>query len=243
MLLVRGEVLDLRKIALILWAIFARADSVADPLNYRYLHPVLAVFLVSRRMHEEAYRVFYSQPMRLYPVHGRFFHDKQALIERLPPRYRAAVNTVELRLGPGWSKPPRCQHVKPSLGLTDCTNLRTLKVFVECDPSDNVFAGFRGKGATEDTYKWFCLDLLHGILAQLPSLETVEIDAFPGVKKDAPLVLALKRKVEEGRKRLTWGPLRGWEKGADEPGLIGLEKAMAGMGLADVAPNVIAVQA
>lgn len=222
---------------------FRDTDAAPDPLNYRYLHPLLALFLVSRRMHEEAYRVFYSQPLRLFPLHGRFFHDKQALLARLPPRYRAAINTVELRLGPGWTKPPRCQHVKPSLGLGDCTNLRTLKIFVEIDTSDNVFMGFRGKGATEDTYKWFCLDLLRGILEQVPSLETVEIDAFPGVKKDAPLVLALKRKVEDAGKRLAWGPLREWEKGPDEPGLIGLEKAMAGMGLGDAAPNVVAVQA
>lgn len=194
-------------------------------------------------MHEEAYRVFYSQPMRLYPVHGRFFHDKKPLLERLPPRYRAAVNTLELRLGPGWHKPPRSMHTKPCLGLADCTSLRTLKVHVEIDPSDNVFAGFRGKGATEDTYKWFCLDLLAGILEQAPSLETVEIDANPGIKKDAPLVMALKRKTEESRKRLTWGPLRGWEKSSDEPGLIGLEHAMAAMGLGDIVPSVVAVQA
>lgn len=214
-----------------------------DPLNYRHIHPLLALFLVNRQMHEEAYRIFYSQPLRLFPVHGRFFHDKKALLERLPPRYREAVNTVEIRLGPGWSKPPRCQHVRPCLGLANCKNLRTLKMFIECDPSDNVFAGFRGKGATEDTYRWFCLDLLRGIIEQVPSLETVEIDAFPGVKKDAPLVLTIKRAAEDSGKRLTWGPLRGWEKGADEPGLIGLEKAMAGMGLGDVAPKVVAVQA
>ena len=41
---------------------------------------------------------------------------------------------------------------------------------------------------------------------------------------------------------LAWGPLR-WEKGANEPVMVGLEKAMAGMGLSDVASRVIAVQA
>lgn len=219
------------------------ADVSIDTLNYRYLHPLLALFLVNKRMHEEAYRVFYSQPLRLYPYHGRFFHDKQGLVQRLSPRYRAAVNTVELRLGPGWSKPPRSQHVKPSLGLADCTSLRTLKLFIECDPSDGVFAGFRGKGANEDTYKWFCLDLLRGILEQVPSLEKVEIDAFPGVKKNAPLILTLKRQIEESGKRLAWGPLREWEKGADEPGLIGLEEAMAGMALGEVSTPQVAVHA
>ena len=42
-----------------------------------------------------------------------------------------------------------------------------------------------------------------GILAQVPSLETVEIDAYPGVKKDAPLVMALRRRIEEYEKAST----------------------------------------
>lgn len=190
-------------------------------------------------MHDEAYPVFYSQPIRLFPTHGRFFHTKYPLLARLPAHYRSVVTTLELRLGPGWSNPPRCQNTNPSLGLGDCTSLRTLKIFVECDPSDSIFTGFRGKNATEETYKWFCIDLLRGILDQAPSLVTVEIDAYPAVKKEAPLVMALRRKIEEKGKRLVWGPLRGWEKEGDEPGLIGLEKALAGMGISD-APTTTA---
>jgi hypothetical protein len=195
-------------------------------------------------MHLEAYPIFYSQPIRLFPTHGRFFHNKDALLTRLPSHYRAAITTLELRLGPGWSSPPPCQNTSPKLGLADCTSLRSLKIFVECDPSDTFFAGFRGKGATEDTYKFFCINLLGGILAQVPTLEAVEIDAYPAVKKEAPLVMALRRKVEEGGKKVVWGPLRGWEKEGDEPGLIGLEKALAGMGISE-APigRVVSVQA
>ena len=125
-------------------------------------------------------------------------------------------------------------------------SLRKLKIFVECDPSDDVFTGFRGKNATEETYKFFCVNLLLGIIAQVPSLEAVEIDAYPGVKKEAPLVLALRRTVEEHRKKLLWGPLRGWEKEGDEPGLIGLEKALAGMGISDTftsSPRAVEVRA
>ena len=194
-------------------------------------------------MYDEAYPVLYSQPMRLITTHGRFFHTKLPLLARLPSHYRSVVNTVELRLGPGWSQPPLCQHTGPSLGLADCTSLRTLKIFVECDPSDTIFAGFRGKNATEDTYKHFSVSLLVGILDQVPSLETIEVDAYPGVKKDAPLVMALRRKIEEYGKRLKWGPLRGWEKEGDEPGLIGLEKALAGMGISDISTRVVEVQA
>ncbi|RMX84568.1 hypothetical protein D0869_04466 [Hortaea werneckii] len=205
-----------------------------EPSNYRRILPRLALFLVSRRMHEEAYRVFYAQPLRLFPVHGRFFYTKKPLLQRLPPPYRAAVNTIELRLGPGWTKPPRCQDTwREELGLQDCTNLRRVKIMVEIDTSDSIFLGFRGQNANEDTYKFFCLELLRGLLVRVPSLETVEIDAYPGVKKDSPLVMALRRLVQSERSsiRLTWGPLRGWEKDGDEAGEIGLERAMAGLGL------------
>lgn len=208
-----------------------------DPMNGRLVRPRLSLFLVCRRMHDEAYRVFYAQPVRLFPSpnHGRFFHTKRPLLARLPPHYRHVITTVELRLGPGWSAPPPCQQTmdNPALGLADCTHLRTLKIFVELDPSDSIFSGFRGKNATEETYKYFCLGLLQGILESVPSLETVEIDAYSGVKRDAPLVLALERMVRQdgrGRLALVWGPLRGWEKAADQPGEIGPDRAMVGLG-------------
>jgi hypothetical protein len=193
-------------------------------------------------MYEEAYRVFFSQPMRLYPYHARFFNTKKPLLARLPPKYREVVHTFELCLGPGWSKPPRAQNTNETLGLRDCINARTLKIFVELDPSEQIFQGFRGANATEDTYKWFCVDLLRGIFQQMPSLEVVEIDAFPGVRKDAPLVMALRRITTEAGKMVTWGPLRGWgdmDGVVDVPGLV---DALAGMGLGD-APRVVEVQA
>lgn len=189
-------------------------------------------------MHEEAYRVFYGQPLRLFPLHGRFFNTKKPLIARLPTHYRNVINSVELRLGPGFSAPPRCQKTldNPALGLEDCTNLRTLKIFVQCDPSDSFFSGFRGKNATEETYKFFCLDLIRGIFASVPSLETVEIDAYSGVKRDAPLIMALERKIKQergGKLALVWGPSRGWDREGDGVQKIGLEKEMAGMRLGD----------
>ncbi|KXL43098.1 hypothetical protein M433DRAFT_156219 [Acidomyces richmondensis BFW] len=207
-------------------------------MNCRLIRPRLSLFLVSHRMHEEAYPVFYAQPVRLFPSpnHGRFFHTKRPLLARLPPHYRRVINTIELRLGPGWSAPPQCQQTieNPALGLADCTHLRMLKIFVELDPSDSIFTGFRGKNATEETYKYFCLDLLQGILESVPSLETVEIDAYSGVKRDAPLVLALERMVrQDGRGRLTlvWGPLRGWENAAGQSSEMGQDRALAGLAM------------
>jgi hypothetical protein len=176
-------------------------------------------------MHDEAYRVFYSQPMRLYPHHDRFFYTKQPLLARIPPKYRNMINTMELRLGKGWSKIPRCQNTDPSLGLRDCTGLKVLKIFVQCDPSDTHFNG--------------CIDLLRGILQQVPRLRIVEIDAYPGIKQSAPLISALSEVVQEAGKKLVWGPLRGWE---DEAGLNELQREMAGMGLTN-GPRVVEVQA
>lgn len=201
-----------------------------DPGNYRNIAPRLSCFLVSHRMYEEAYHVFFgsqNQPVRLFPVHGRFFHTKKPLLARLGARQRSAVAVIELRLGPGWSAPPRCWHVGESLGLADCTTLSTLKIFVECDPSDDYFHGFRGEGKTKESYQIFCVDLLRGILQQVPSLHTIELDAPPGVDRNAPLVLALKREIAEGGKKLVMGPLRGWLDEKDGGGLIGLESAMA----------------
>lgn len=208
-------------------------------VNWFLIRPRLNLLKVSHRMHDEAYRVFYSQPMRLFPHHDRFFYTKKPLLERIPPKYRNVINTMELRLGKGWSKIPRCQNTQPNLGLQDCVGLRVLKIFVQCDPSDTFFNGFRGKNADEDTYKYFCVDLLRGILEQVPRLKVVEIDAFPGIKQSAPLISALKEMVEYAGKTLVWGPLRGWEKEAE---MSALQQAMTGMGLAD-APRVVQVQA
>lgn len=205
-----------------------------DPSNYRNIRPRLTCFLVSRRMHHEAYHVFYGsphQPFSLYPIHSRFWHTKKPLLARIGSQYRGAIHTIDLRLGPGWSKPPRCWHTGPILGLEDCTSLRKLKIFIECDPSSEIFNGFRGEGNTKETYKNFCVGILEGIFAQVPSLETVEIDAWKAVERDAPLVRGLMVASNEAGKRIVWGPDRGWRDEIDIIGLTGLEGAMAAMGI------------
>ena len=219
--------------------------AYTDQNNYRTIRPRLTILLATRRTHHEAHSIFYSQPIRLFPHHnhGKFFYTKKPLLTRLPPHYRAMCRTLELRLGSGWSKPPACQNTGPVLGLQDCIRVRTLRIFVECDPSDGFFNGFRGKDSTEETYSVFCLSLLKGIMEQVPSLQTVEIDAF--VKKDAPLLALLRERVEQSGLALVWGPLlKAWEKQGDEPALVGLEQAMAGLGLdgANI-PRVVEAQA
>jgi len=205
-----------------------------DPTNYRVIRPRLSLLQVSHRMHDEACPVFYGshfQAIRVYPIHGRFFHTKKPLLARLGQRYRAMISTVELRLGPGWSAPPKCWNTNDTLGLKECTSLRTLKIFIECDPSDDIFHGFRGRGNSKDSYKIFCIGLLQGIIDQVPSLKTIELDAYPSVGKSAPMVLAIVAKATETSKTIVWGPLRGWEDDEDYGGHIGLEKQLAALEL------------
>lgn len=208
-----------------------------DTLNYRIIRPRLSCFLVCRRMHHEAYHVFYGstqQPLRLFPTSptaGRLLYTNKPLLYRVGPRYRSAIRAIELRLGPGWSKPPRCWHTGEQHGLVDCISLRIIKIFVEIDPSGDFFDGFRGHGNTKDTYKVFCANILRGIFEQVPSIEIVEFDAFPAVSQDTSLVRTLMAEASEAGKRITWGPLRGWREESDIGGLIGLENAMAAMGI------------
>ncbi|KAF2138320.1 uncharacterized protein K452DRAFT_205671, partial [Aplosporella prunicola CBS 121167] len=189
-----------------------------DPANHRLLSPRLSLFLTSHRTHAEASRVFYAtNTFRLLPLHGRFFHSPRPLLARLPPRYRHALATLELRLGPGWTGLPKSWAVSPAseergrhrLGLAELESMRTLCVFVECDPaSDDTFAGFRRKG-DDGYFSRSCADLLSCVLLLAPAVERVRFDAFPGIGRDSPLLRELVG-VHKKKVRVEWGPERGW---------------------------------
>lgn len=67
-------------------------------------------------------------------------------------------------------------------------SVRLLKVFVEVDPSHDIFRGFRvGKGF----YTQFSTDLLEQIIERLPALERVEFDGWPSVMREGPLMRKL----------------------------------------------------
>ena len=155
----------------------------------------LDIFLACRRLHEESYAVYYGgQTFRIFPTNHRFFgHRVRPLIARLPTRYRAIVKAVELRLGPGWSDPPRSWRVDGALGLEEMEAVRTVKVFVECDPSHEIFDGFR---IDRDFFTGFSGGLLEDVLRRLPSVVRVELDGWPSVKRQGPLV---KRLLEVAR--------------------------------------------
>ena len=181
-----------------------------DPLNHRSALYRLNVFLTSHQFHEEAYRVFYGgQTFRILPTHGRFFGNKiEPLLSRLSPRYRAALVSLELRLGPGWSKPPKSWRVNDRLGLEDATAVRMLKVFVEVDPSSDVFKGFR---LAKDFFTDFSGALLEGVIERLRSLEKIEFDAYPSVSRDGNLLQRLVHEAKAGNKRIKWSSRREWD--------------------------------
>ncbi|KAF2465281.1 uncharacterized protein BDR25DRAFT_85952 [Lindgomyces ingoldianus] len=193
-----------------------------DPANARAVAPSLRLFLVSHRTHEEAYRVFYGRnTFRTFPIHGRFFHTNAPLLARLSPRYRAVITRLELRLGPGWTQPPRGWITDGRHGLRDATKVRLLRIFVECDPaSDPIFEGFRvGSGF----YTEFSVNLLRGLLAQLPSISEVEFDAYPSVLKSSPLLEALVAEVKTNKKSYSVGtrPLLGQGRGVEPSECVG----------------------
>ena len=182
-----------------------------DPANGWRIAPRLELFQVSRKVYQEAYAIFYgSHTFRLFPTHGRFFGDRiQPLISRLPPQYRAAITSLELRLGPGWNKPPKSWTVNQRLGLKDAVSVRTLKIFAECDPSHDSFRGFR---MTEPSFTDFAGSILQELIRAIPSLEVIRLDGYSFVMKNGPLISKLQQIAEAEQKRIIWGSVAvaGW---------------------------------
>ncbi len=196
-----------------------------DPENHRSVAPFLRMFYVSHRMHDEASRVFYGRnTFRLFPIHGRYINAKYPLFARIPRKYRALITRLELRLGPGFTSPPKGWVVDSRLGLTAVTKAYKLRIFVEVDPaSSEIFEGFRGGEKT--FYTEYCVGLLRALLTRIPSLTEVEMDAYPSVSKESPLVKGLLDEANLNQKSITWGPERGWDK-IVEKDLVGILEKM-----------------
>lgn len=186
-----------------------------DVDNYKRIHKKMAIFRTCRAIYSEASRFFYStHTFRIFPTQpGRFFKTKRPLLARLNARQRGLLTSLELRVGPGWNKPPRGWVVNPALGLSDCVNVRRLTVFVECDPSDNVFNGFR---KADGFYESFCRGLLDDVLGEMPFLERVYFDAWSSVKKSGAMMRGLLEVAAARGRRICWGPERQWTDGDDD---------------------------
>ena len=187
---------------------------------------LLSCFLVSHRFRAEAAAIFYeSNTFRLLPTHPRAASRKaKPLIRMIEPRYRISLTSLELRLGPFWTAPPACWKIDNSLGLETAVRVRTLRIFVECDPSQPMYKGFR---KSESFYTNFTGKLLVEILKRLPSLKEVRIDGNPSVSSTGPLVYKLAREVEKAGKRIVWGPNMGLDsviEGLEKVGQAELRK-------------------
>ncbi|CAI7581583.1 unnamed protein product [Penicillium glandicola] len=180
----------------------AKKSKPLAPSSHR-----IALFLVSRQIHDEATHYFYStQTFRVFPVQDFL---RMPTIRGLPRRHRSSITTIELIVGSSWTAPPKSWVVNQGLGLQDMALLRTLK----CDPSHPVFEGFR---ISKDFYTDFCGKLLHDILKRLPGLGQVEFDAWPSVEKSGPLMTRLLTETRDAQKKILWGPDRGWTNTQDD---------------------------
>jgi hypothetical protein len=104
-----------------------------------------------------------------------------------------------------------------------------LKIFVECDPaSHDSFEGFR---VSDDFYTQYSVELVRGLLGQVPSFSQVEFDAYPSIHKSSPLLQALVKEAKAQNKRISWGPERGWEKVVEVNLTNVLESLSLGKGL------------
>jgi hypothetical protein len=111
--------------------------------------------------------------------------------------------------------------------------VQKLHVFVECDPSDGMFNGFR---AADGFYEGFCRELLEDVLAELPSVRMIEFDAWPSVQKSGDMMRGLMEVVSALRVPIRWGPLRGWTDEDDDEE----EHTVFSMGRWSVRPPVLA---
>jgi hypothetical protein len=186
-----------------------------DPTNSRTIAPHIRLFTVSQRMHDEASRVFYSRnTFRVFPIHGRYINKKHPLLACLPRKNRAHITRLELRLGPGFTSPPKHWVVDSRLGLAATTRVYKLRIFVEIDPSSH--PSFGGLLLGRDHYTEYCVGLVRALLAQIPSVSEIEFDAYPGVNKTSPLLVGLMDEATLNQKRITWGDERGWDKIVDD---------------------------
>ncbi|KAI9801431.1 MAG: hypothetical protein M1825_003411 [Sarcosagium campestre] len=173
-----------------------------DPNNHWRIAPGLNLLLTNRQIHDEAEAIFYREnAFRIFPTHGRFFHTRAPLLKRMGQRLRSQLTVLELRLGPGWSSPPKSWWAKPSLGLQDASQVRLLKVFIECDPSQAVFNTLRHQ---KSRFLDFAASLLAELLSALPRVGVVEFDKWPSAKRDGPLIAKLAAVVEKSNKILLW---------------------------------------
>ncbi|KAG8412630.1 hypothetical protein J3459_015848 [Metarhizium acridum] len=196
---------------------WSHAEKVLDldPGNHKRYHRALGLVRTCKQVRAEATHFFFSsRAIRLFPTFpGKYFKSRKPLLARLKPSQRRCITSLELRLGPGWNAPPRGWVVNDALGLKDCSNLRKLTVYVECDPSDGIYEGFR---RSDGFYEGFCRNLLGNVLSEIPSHVAIEFEGYPGVKKSGAMMRGLLEVAAQSKRKILWGPERGWTDGPEK---------------------------
>jgi len=91
-----------------------------------------------------------------------------------------------------------------------------------------MFRGFR----KEDPrfYTDFSLDLLRGLMADLPTITEIEFDAFEAVSKSCELLQSLLSEAGAARKRIVWGTEKDWDAPEEEAfDMVKLQNALAAL--------------
>lgn len=78
-------------------------------------------------------------------------------------------------------------------------NVRTVKVFVEVDPSHEIFKGFR---LDRNFFTDFAAHLLEEVVRRLPVLVTIHFETWPSVSWEGPLMEKLIGLAKAKRKRV-----------------------------------------
>ena len=180
-----------------------QVDHVIDiDRSYSRMRPMIQTFTVSKQYHEEASSAFFSNTFRIFPTNPLVLSNKfQPIISLFSPRHRAQMRKLELRVGGFWTQPPKCWRVVDSLGLEDAVSMHVLNVFVECDPSQDIFKGFR---IAKDFYTDFVGDLLRDILYRLPALNEINFDRYPSVVRGGSLMIRLNEEARLRKVKITF---------------------------------------
>lgn len=182
----------------------ARVRWITNKTPARKRTSRIPILVACKRFHLEASYVLYSsQTFRVFSLHD--FNPLPTLAQ-ISPLYRPCLTRIELVLGPGWTAPPKSWTINDRLGLEHLTAVQTLKIFVQCDPSDPLFKNFR---VSETFYTDFSGDLVRQILKLLPNLRFVQLDANPSVKIDGPLMSRLAKEAVDDGKVVKYGPVKG----------------------------------
>lgn len=179
---------------------YRRADGTRPGSR---INPLLA----NKLMHEEASHILYSTTrFNIFPI--QVFEGAYTVLD-LPIHYLDHVANLQMTVGPSWTKIPDSWKVGRVVArrLKKAVKVQTLRVFVEFDPTNPIFAKYR---ISYDFYTNFCGNLLGDVLEVMPQLRYVELDGNPSVEINGPLVSRLREEALDAEKEVIWRKDAGW---------------------------------